>query len=380
MPSRAACGSLIAMMLIIAAPAGACDTPVFRVAMFDPRWRPHAYEVTIIRDGKLPRAEQKILERLDDFLDRHAGSVNYALEVVDLAKQQPADLRDLLKVRRPRAAWPQLVLSYPALSRVDANLWVGPVKDAPLYDLLESPMRREIARRLVSGETAVWVLIESGNKARDDAAFALLSGELKELQTTLKLPEIGPGGKKIPIPEWAPPARVAFSVLRLPRTDPAERWFVAMLLGLESDLDSYASQPIVFTVFGRGNTLEPLVGKGITAHNIGKAVAYLTGPCICEDKAANPVKDLLMIADWEDGRTSPSAADWFTPGAAGSSEPQAPADASQPTVTDTSAPADRPGATERDAWLLQGMWLGVGLGLLAITAIGLLVVARRKRQ
>jgi hypothetical protein len=300
-------------LLLATTSAAACDTPVFRVALFDPRWRPHPYEFAIVRDRKLPTPEQKLLDRLDDFLDKQAGNVNYALEVVDLAKQQPADLRDILKLRRTPTSWPQLAVAYPTLSRLDANLWVGPLQDAPLYELLESPARREIGKRVLAGETAVWVLIESGNKAKDDAAFTVLSNELKKLQSNLKLPDIGPGGKKIAIPDWAPPARIGFSALRLSRTDAAERWFVAMLLGLESDLDQYASQPIAFAIFGRGNALEPLIGKGITPGNITKSMTYLSGPCTCEDKAANPVKDLLMVADWESGKAPPAVASWFAP-------------------------------------------------------------------
>jgi hypothetical protein len=383
---------VVLVLAITAAPVGACDTPVFRVALFDPRWRPNPYEFTIVRDGTLPRTEQKALHRLDDFLDKHKDNVNYTLEVVQWAKQKPADLRDILKVRRTSAASPQLAVAYPNLSRIDANLWVGRLKDAPLYELLQSPMRSEIGKRLLAGETAVWVLIESGNQSKDSAAFAILANELKRMQTNLKLPEPGPGGKKIAIPDWAPPAQIAFSVLRLSRIDEAERWFVAMLLGLESDLDQYASQPIAFAVFGRGNALEPLIGKGITPMNISRAMTYLAGPCTCEEKAANPVKDLLMVVDWDHGKVLPPVAEWFTPSSVPApSKPASPKDMNQSAVTDTPQAAtqlhtistpepEEMGADVSDGWWSASVWLGLAIGLVSITAIGLAVRAKWKRQ
>jgi hypothetical protein len=379
----------LVLLAAIATPVCACDTPVFRVALFDPRWRPHPYEFTIIRDGKLPRTEQKILHRLDGFLDKHSGNVNYTLDVVELAKQKPVDLRDLCKVRRLPGAWPQLVVSYPALSRIDANLWAGPLREAPVDELLSSPARTEVAKRVLAGETAVWVLIESGNQDRDDTAFAVLSKELKKLEANLKLPEPGPGGKKIAIPDWAPEARIAFSALRLSRTDPAERWLVAMLLGLESDLDRYAAQPIAFAVFGRGNVLEPLIGKGITPGNIARAMAYIAGPCTCEDKAANPVKDLLMVADWEHGRTPPATAPWFGTGEAappwepavpGTTKPGAdlPTTAPPPAQSGMSPSAqDGEETAGSEPWLPPGAWVGLG-GLAVIGAFAVMAAVRRK--
>jgi hypothetical protein len=368
----------VIVLALAAGPAAACDTPVFRVAMFDPRWKPHPYEITIVRYGPLgQRAEQKMLQRLDDLLDNHPKSINYTLVVVDLHKQGPADLRDIFKVRRGPTAWPQLALAYPAQTRLDTNVWSGPLRDAPLYELLYSPARAELARRLIAGETGVWVLIESGDKGRDDAAFAVLSGELQQLQKTAELSEAGPGGKKIAIPDWAPPAKIAFSVLRLSRADPAERWFIAMLMGLESDLESYAGQPIAFAVFGRGNTLEPLVGKGITAANLRKDVQYLTGPCVCEEKALNPVKDLLMMADWDNSGKLPALAQWFAAGVPVEDQKAAPTPADK-VAAPTPRPQGEPPGTSRQGGLLESTVVKLAAGVVVLALVGAVLV-RLKR-
>jgi hypothetical protein len=380
-------GGLSVIVLVLAMPVAvrACDTPVFRVAMFDERWSPKPYKFCLLRDRPLPEYEQKLLDGFDALLAKQQGHVNGVIEVRHPGKVEIGQLRELLQARR-MPPMPHVVVQHPPENRIVNNVWAGPWRDAPLRGLLESPARAAISKRLLAGETAVWVLIESGNQEKDDAAFARLSKELKHLAATLVLPEPGPGGKKIKIPQGAPPARIAFSVLRLSRTDEVERLFVAMLLALEDDLDRYASEPIVFAVFGRGAALEPLIGKGITPANISKDVRYLIGPCICEEKELNPVKDLLMIADWETGSQLPNLTGFFpqTPGVKQETQsgplPQPGQSPSPPSQTVPDSPAKTtPASAGRDGWLLQGVAVGLGIGLVVVIGAGLVVVVRKKR-
>jgi hypothetical protein len=382
--------SLILLVLAMAAaPARACDTPVFRVAMFDDRWSPKLYKFCLLRDRQLPEYEQKLLDGFDALLARHQGHVNGVLEVRHPGKLEVGQLRELLQARR-MPVMPHLVVQHPPENRISSNVWAGPWRDAPLQALLESPARAAISKRLLAGETGVWVLIESGNQEKDDAAFGRLSKELKHLAATLGLPEPGPGGKKIKTPQGAPPARIAFSVLRLSRSNEAERLFVGMLLGLEEDLDRYASEPIAFAIFGRGAALQPLIGKGITPANIGNDVRYLIGPCICEEKELNPIKDLLMIADWETGSQLPNLTGFFpqTPVVAPPVKqetlsgplPQPVPPVSPPSQTVPDSPTNTaPGYAGRDGWLLQSVGVGLGIGLAVVIGAGLVVVVRKKR-
>jgi len=94
--------------------------------------------------------------------------------------------------------------------------------------------------------------------------------------------------------------RLEIGLVKVARTDAAEKWVVDSLLSLESDLTSeeFAAQPMVFAVFGRGRALPPFVGKGITRDNLLECVYFLTGACSCTVKDQNPGMDLLFATDW----------------------------------------------------------------------------------
>ncbi len=125
---------------------------------------------------------------------------------------------------------------------------------------------------------------------------------LRDLQQTLKLPVAqgsAPLSRDDPATSVQPPLQLRFSLLTVSRRDPAESVFIRLLLHSEHDLDRYASEPIVFPIYGRGRILYALVGKGITRENLQEAGRFLVGFCSCEAKEQNPGTDLLMAADWE---------------------------------------------------------------------------------
>jgi hypothetical protein len=189
------------------------------------------------------------------------------------------------------------VVRYPIAARNDAVIWSGPLGEKAVGTLLDSPVRREIVQRIAAGETAVWLLLESGNETADDAAAKLLQDRLAKLKTLLKLPELtdSPDDK---ISSDGPPLRIAFSVLRLTRHNPVEQLFIRMLLNSEDDLLD-KTDPIAFPIFGRGRALWALVGKGINEDTIDESGAFLVGPCSCQVKRMNPGTDLLIMADWD---------------------------------------------------------------------------------
>ncbi len=249
----------------------ACQVPVFRYALEN--WSPAPWRL------RLPATELAGLE---------AGVANLEIERV--------------------AGGEAMELWLPEGEGVESPVWTGPADEAHWTSLVDSPARRELTRRLLAGESAVWLLLESGDAAKDEAAVAVLEQALQAAQTELKLPEgvVTPSQLDEPGRKGSPadvlhsdlPLRLAFSVLRLSRDDPNEAVLRAMLMKVEPDLAEYAGEPMVFAVFGRGRALEPLIGRGIHADNIREAASYLCGACSCEIKEQNPGMDLLLTADW----------------------------------------------------------------------------------
>jgi hypothetical protein len=182
-----------------------------------------------------------------------------------------------------------------------------------LKRLKDSPTRAEISKRLLTGESAVWVLVESGDDAKDNAAEKLLNEQFKLAEEHLEVPDssgldysFGPEAGALPSQDAGSPAdppegiplKVDFSVLRISRDDPQETVLLTMLLGMEPDLDEYENEPITYPVFGQGRALWALVGQGINAENIAESCMFLAGPCSCQVKYMNPGVDLLMNVDW----------------------------------------------------------------------------------
>lgn len=280
--------------------ACACNVPVFRFAL--ERWRPDVYRVTLLLRGPLSEAQREMFRPLEEAQKK--GSTNFMLQIVDVSElekptnDQQGPVAEILSGAWSRIgkgeAW--LIVQYPALVRVEVPVWSGPLTSEAVIRLTGSPIRQELVRRLTEGQSAVWLLLESGNEERDNAAAELLEEELRELQRSLKLPELttDPDDKLLA----DTPLKLDFSVLRVPKSTAAEEALAGMLIRCEPDL-AERSDPMVFPVFGRGRALLPLIGAGITAKNIQEAAAFLVGPCSCQVKEQNPGFDVLLSADWD---------------------------------------------------------------------------------
>ncbi|QDU28110.1 hypothetical protein ETAA8_32030 [Anatilimnocola aggregata] len=277
-------------LLTMVALAQACNVPVFRFAL--ERWRADAYRVTVFHEGALSPADKALIVKLEEQQEKSLANVTVrTLDVAEL--DEPAD-RDLLK-SLPAAKFPQIVMQYPAALKIDVPVWSQPLDSTAVTRLLDSPLRKDLLNRLVDGETAVWLLLESGNAEKDEQAATLLQQQLAKLGKELQLPEL----TDLPDDNLVAktPLKLSFSMLRVPRSE-SESPLVQMLLRSESDLLE-RSDPMIFPVFGRGRALLPLIGAGITADNIKGSATFLVGACSCEVKDLNPGFDLLLTADWD---------------------------------------------------------------------------------
>src|SRR5271157_1533826 len=105
-------------------------------------------------------------------------------------------------------ALPWLVVRYPAQTGIEPEAWSGPLDAEVARTLADSPARREMARRLLQGDSAVWLLLESGNQEQDNALARKVETESRKLERTLKLPEPSPSDPPM-IADL--PLRIAFS-------------------------------------------------------------------------------------------------------------------------------------------------------------------------
>lgn len=284
-----AVGRAALIVLGFAITAHACNVPVFRFAL--ERWRPDPYRVTVFHRGALSETDTALIATIEEQQDK--SQLNLAVRTLDVSELEEADQE--LFAARVKDTLPIFVVQYPAHLRIAEPAWSAPLGKESIGLLTDSPIRRELVKRLTDGQTAVWLLLEGGDRVKDDVAAKLIEEQVQQLEKKLKLPELTDSSEDKLLS--ATPLQVAFSVLRVSRSD-AEQPLIQMLLHSESDL-AERSDPMVFPVFGRGRALLPLIGAGITADNIHDSAAFLVGACSCEVKEQNPGFDLLLAADWD---------------------------------------------------------------------------------
>jgi hypothetical protein len=326
--------STILVTLTVALPARACNVPVFRYAL--EHWAGEPYQVMLYHRGPLGAEDLARIEALEQ-----ASPVRVQFRSIDLAVQACDE-------RPERLPW--LVVRYPASARPGEPVWQGPLDDGIAAGLLDSPCRRELARRLLAGDSAVWLMLDGGDVSTDDAVAARVEAASRRITAAMKLPALSQSAEDR-IRDDVVPLKLSFSVLRVSRSDPAERLLVRMLLGSEPDLDGRTG-PLVFPVFGRGRALYALAGAGISEANLTKAAEFLLAACSCKVKEAHPGVDLLLAADW------PAAPDVTAPPAAETSEEpvSVPLPAARPKPPAAPAPAAEGGSPEgRSGWLLGGL-------------------------
>ena len=295
--ARFQCRGLVAWIFVgIIAYGFACQVPVFRFAL--ERWEADSYTLVIVpgSQGELSADEEAVAAFLQSrgSADGPAPNVNVEIDSETVGEGTRASM----------------ALSYP-LNGVGADappIWHGPLIMENARGLVDSPARREIVARLLKGESAVWVMVESGDEEKDEAAATEIEKAFLKAESELKIPDgvltveeapESPDGDSDDVLRSSIPLKIDFSFIRISRDDPAEAIFREMLLHMEDDLEDFMNEPMVFPVFGRGRALEPLIGRGINSKNVFEHASYFCGACSCEIKNQNPGVDLLIAANWE---------------------------------------------------------------------------------
>ncbi len=287
---------LFALMSLLVAASHACSVPVFRYAL--EHWDAAPFDAFVFHRGPLGESERAAMRDLGE--DGLAGKLhaNVAVHDVDLAQDPAAELVEMW-TQSADGKLPWIVAKFPATNRGSHIFWSAPFTADSAAQLLDSPARKEIIQRLGEGQSAVWLLLESGDAAKDSAAADLLEARLKHLASVLQLPKLDAQDIANGLVSTGQDGlHLEFSTLRIRRGDVAEQALIRMLLGAETDL-AETKNPLVVPVFGQGRALYALVGDGIKTEAIDKAATFLIGKCSCEVKERNPGFDLLLAADWK---------------------------------------------------------------------------------
>ncbi len=246
----------------------ACTIPVFRYAL--DRWETDRFKLTV------PATTAQNAELTDVLRPLRAnGKANLDIATARDASITKAELLD---------------------SKTSSQLiWSGDLDKSTLAAVLDSPGRTEILKRILAGESVVWVIVDS-DKPEDQAEIARIEKRLKFLENVAALPiqdpndpdsQLGPG----------PALLLKFTTLRLRSDDPAEKLLINMLAGPTGKVDP-AQGSFAAAVFGKGRVLGawPLTHLDDTA--LEEACMFLVGRCSCRLKNDNPGWDILLNVDW----------------------------------------------------------------------------------
>lgn len=331
-PSRATVLAALLGVSMIPRTASACTIPVFRYAL--DRWEADRFRLVVPKAWATDRGKLNLLVPL-----RGNGLANVLVE----ESEDPS---------LDRAKW--------LFPHDDAVLSEGPLEPDALAAVLDSPARMELVRRILLGDSVVWVV---ATRAGGEGEVERVASRLRFLEQVAELPaqdpddpdsQLGPG----------PDLKLKFSVLPLSLDDPSERHLAAMLAGpghadLVKDGVAFAAP-----VFGRGRVLGAWPLEELDDLMIEDTSLFLTGRCSCRVKNENLGWDLLLKVDWETalasaGEEEPRAAEEKTP-------PPSPEPRSGPVETVEIAPATV-AAPPRSAGL---SWVSIGgIGLAAIFAL-----------
>ena len=306
--------SLLAFMTAATA-AFACSIPVFRYAL--DRWQADPFALEISAGDAKDEAVARFLRNLTD---------STPLNLMSSRSAEEGPSRLVFPHAKPDAA--------PA--------WSGKLDAPTLQRITDSPVRAEIVKRILAGESGVWVLVESGLKDADDRAASALEKRLRYLEQVAQVPPMDPNDPTSQLGP-GPALRVKFSLLRIKRDDAAEQAFTAMLAGPNGYMEN-ANGPWLALVFGRGRALGAWAAEGFGDEQVDEACLFLLGACSCEVKRMNPGWDLVLNVDWNEslramGFPPPPPAALQKPAAAPDQPPPKPDVPKPETVTIAAAPA-----------------------------------------
>ncbi len=272
--------ALTAALLLGARAADACSVPVYYYGLM--RWPPSDHRVVAPDGTKIPETSNATLDA---------------------------------------AAAHHLSIFFPGMDKPWWDQVVQGEATAALKAVSDSPLEQAVVKHLVSAETAVWILVESGKADADAKAAAMLKERCDGVRKAATLPDAQQGGEGAEVLSPSLPPRIDFTILRLPVAAPGEEALRAQLMHL--DPAAAASKgPLAVAVFGRGRALPPLFDDSLTPECVDAVCMFLVGSCSCEVKDHVPGNDLMLTSDWDKGLADAATAAAAQPAQTAPAEPK----------------------------------------------------------
>lgn len=250
----------------------ACTIPVFRFAL--DRWP--ADGLKLVMPSSAAKDRDLSLALLPY---RGNGAANLKIEEAD----QPAGTESRLYLSND--------------DRREKPIWHGTLTPSELGALVDSPKRQELLKRLLDGESVVWVVVDGGGD-KDSAEAERVSKRLHYLEKVVELPpqdpddpdsQLGPG----------PALKLKLTSMRISARDDKEKLFCAMLAGAKCADVLAKGQAFAAAVFGRGRVLGSFPLSELDDTALEDISMFLTGRCSCRVKNQSPGWDVLLKVDWD---------------------------------------------------------------------------------
>ena len=287
----------IAALIVLASTSivAACNIPVFRFAL--ERWKSDVCELVVFFEQPLSSDDEMMIKELEQESILKSGAANLNVLRVDINQTTDQELRDLwITTKQKTDLLPPAAVARSLKGKGQTiNHWYGSLQELRSSNLLRSPARSQLLRRLQEGDSIVWLMLRSSDEQRNAKVRELLNTQCKELPRRIELPEgIGLPGSEL---YSEVPLLLQFSVLEINPNDPEEQYLVRQISGLKIDAFREGS-PLIVPVFGRGRVLEVIPGEQLNADLIHDLTEFLCGACSCQVKEQNPGFDLLLTTDW----------------------------------------------------------------------------------
>lgn len=281
---------LFALGIFSAFDTRGCALPVFSYALKN--WPQAPHQIILFHDKPLTVDEKALLKKLKQFkyLD------NLDIVDCDTSQEVPPRLKKAWEIAKKNSYTTMMLYLY---NEPDFPLFNGPFNSASVSTLTNLKIRKKISKLLIDGDTAVWLLLKSGDKKKDKSISKKLKKILNEAEKELKLPhELDDSDTEYDTQDGEEiNLKIKFTIIEIDKNNPESKLLLSTLAILYPAIYEN-KETLIVPVFGQGRALIVLEDNEITKDNIFDICSFITGPCSCQIKSQNPGIDLFIPADW----------------------------------------------------------------------------------